>query len=118
MKIRRRTSAFFQDPDCVRIWRRVPPQFRPRRAGGETFRTLPAHQAAAVPPKDAYRSRRGGNGALAADIESGERVELTPIGYSSNHTKLLLHTWIRDGRLHPAVLDWLPLYLLRSGRIV
>src|SRR5262249_30284734 len=47
-----------------------------------------------------------GDGALAANIQGFERVELPRLGNADAHAELQLHARVRNGRLHATQLEW------------
>src|SRR5262245_39671522 len=53
-----------------------------------------------------------GNGALAADVQRLERVQLLGIRNADAEPDLLVHARIGNGRLHPAELQRQPLVLV------
>src|ERR1700676_2456995 len=46
-----------------------------------------------------------GNRTLAADVEGTDRVDLPRIRLAYDHAVLLVHGWVRGGRLHAAELE-------------
>ncbi len=63
----------------------------------------------------AVEGAAAGHRALAADVQRGERIQLTALGDAGDHAVLLLHRRVGGGRLHAAEFERRALVFIEVG---